>query len=662
MFSKILIANRGEIAVRIIKTARRLGIQTVVVYSEADKGSKAVELADETVAIGGPTAAESYLVQERILQAAKDTGAEAIHPGFGFLSENAGFAEAVAKAGLVFIGPTPHAIRAMGDKIESKLLAQRAGVSVAPGYDGALTSDADALKVAREIGYPVMIKASAGGGGKGMRIAWDDAGLKEGLASAASEARSSFGDDRVFIEKYIHQGRHIEIQVLGDSHGNVIHLGERECSVQRRHQKVLEEAPSPLVDPEMRARMGAQAVGLAQAVGYQSAGTVEFIVSQNKEFYFLEMNTRLQVEHPVTEEITGFDLVEEMLRVAAGEKLRWQQDDVRINGWAMEARLYAEDPSRNFLPSIGRLRHYNEPDGLEGIRVDSGVREGDEISMFYDPMIAKLIAHGRDRTEAITRLQRALDTFIVEGIGNNLVFLNAALANDTFRSGTFSTAFIEQEFPEGYFGPERTDAVLENIVPIAGMVHTVGALRDSCLTGQVPGQQWRPSRNWVVRIDRKDYPITVTPSDRGCTVDWNGASLRVTSDWSLGERVFHGYVDGRPVTAQIAAIGAGSYRVSHAGAAVVVQMLTPRMAELADLMPIKEPPDLSKLIMSPMPGLLLRVTVAPGDEVQEGQEIAVVEAMKMENILRAERRGTVKTVNATAGDSLAADQIIVEFE
>ena len=662
MFSKILIANRGEIAVRIIKSARRLGVKTVVVYSEADKGSKAVEMADEAIAIGGPTAAESYLVQERILKAAKDSGAEAIHPGFGFLSENASFAEAVAEAGLVFIGPTPHAIRAMGDKIESKRLAEKAGVSIAPGFDGALTSDEDALKVANDIGYPVMIKASAGGGGKGMRIAWDDAGLKEGLASAASEARSSFGDDRVFIEKYIHQGRHIEIQVLGDSHGNVIHLGERECSVQRRHQKVLEEAPSPLVDAEMRARMGEQAVGLAKAVGYQSAGTVEFIVSQDKEFYFLEMNTRLQVEHPVTEEITGFDLVEEMLRVAAGEKLRWRQEDIAIDGWAIEARLYAEDPSRNFLPSIGRLRRYVEPLDMEGVRVDSGVREGDEISMFYDPMIAKLIAHGRDRTEAITRLQRALDAFVVDGIGNNLVFLNAAVANETFRSGTFSTAFIEEEFADGYFGHERTQAVLENLVPIAAMVHTVGALRDSCLSGQVPGQSWRPSRDWVVRIDRKDYPVSATPIDNGCRIDWAGASLRVNSDWAPGKRVFNGYVDGRPVTAQIVATGGGGYRISHAGAAVTLQVLTPRMADLADLMPIKEPPDLSKLIMSPMPGLLLRVVVKPGDEVQEGQEVAVVEAMKMENILRAERRGVVKSVNAAQGDSLAADQIIVEFE
>ncbi len=661
MFQKILIANRGEIAVRIIRTCRRMGIKTVVVFSEADKASLAVEMADEVVAIGGPTAAESYLVQDRILQAAKDTGAEAIHPGFGFLSENAGFAEKVAKAGLVFIGPTPHAIHAMGDKIESKLLAQKAGVSVAPGYDGALASDAEALKVAHEIGYPVMIKASAGGGGKGMRIAWDDAGLKEGLASAASEARSSFGDDRVFIEKYIHRGRHIEVQVLGDSHGNVIHLGERECSVQRRHQKVLEEAPSPLVDPEMRARMGAQAVGLAKAVGYQSAGTIEFIVSQDKEFFFLEMNTRLQVEHPVTEEITGFDLVEEMLRVAYGEKLRWTQDDVRIDGWAVEARLYAEDPSRNFLPSIGRLRRYAEPPLLEGVRVDSGVREGDEISMFYDPMIAKLIAHGRDRNEAINRLQRALDGFVVDGIGNNLIFLNAALANETFLSGTFSTAFIEEEFAEGYHGPERAGAVLESLVPLVATVHTIRSLRDACLSGQVPGQDWRPSREWVVRIDRNDYAVEALPGDNGCTIGWNGASLRVTTDWAPGERVFNGYVDGRPVTAQIISTGAG-YRVSHAGAAVALEVLTPRQAELAALMPIKEPPDLSRLIMSPMPGLLLRLSVQVGDEVQPGQEIAVVEAMKMENILRAERRGIVKSVNAEQGASLTADQIIVEFE
>ena len=661
MFSKILIANRGEIAVRIIRTARRLGVKTVVVYSEADKASLAVEMADEIVAIGGPTAAESYLVQERILQAAKDTGAEAIHPGFGFLSENAGFAEAVAEAGLVFIGPTPHAIRAMGDKIESKLLAQKAGVSVAPGYDGALTNDEDALKVAHEIGYPVMIKASAGGGGKGMRIAWDDDGLKEGLASAASEARSSFGDDRVFIEKYIHQGRHIEIQVLGDAHGNVIHLGERECSVQRRHQKVLEEAPSPLVDPEMRARMGAQAVGLAQTVGYRSAGTVEFIVSQEKEFFFLEMNTRLQVEHPVTEMITGFDLVEEMLRVAAGETLRWSQEDVQIDGWAVEARLYAEDPSRNFLPSIGRLRRYAEPPKTGGIRVDSGVREGDEISMFYDPMISKLIAHGRNREEAITRLQRALDGFVVKGIGNNLVFLNAALAKETFRSGTFSTAFIEEEFPEGHTGAERVPEIVETLVPVAAMLRAREAQRDARVDGQLPNHAWRPPSDLVVRINRENYPVAVRPADNGYTVLCFDRSIRVVSDWGPGDQVFVGHVDGHPVTAQIQSIGAG-YAISHAGAAAAVEVLTSRTAELAALMPIKVPPDTSRLIMSPMPGLLLRISVEPGDEVQEGQEVAVVEAMKMENILRAERPGVVKTVNSAAGDSLAADQIIVEFE
>ncbi len=661
MFSKILIANRGEIAVRIIRTARRLGVKTVVVFSEADKASLAVEMADEVVAIGGPTAAESYLVQERILQAAKDTGAEAIHPGFGFLSENAGFAKKVADEGLVFIGPTPHAIQAMGDKIESKLLAQKAGVSVAPGFDGALSNDADALKVAHDIGYPVMIKASAGGGGKGMRIAWDDAGLKEGLASAASEARSSFGDDRVFIEKYIHKGRHIEIQVLGDSHGNVIHLGERECSVQRRHQKVLEEAPSPLVDAEMRERMGAQAVALAQAVGYRSAGTVEFIVSQEKEFYFLEMNTRLQVEHPVTEMITGFDLVEEMLRVAYGEKLRWTQNDVQIDGWAVEARLYAEDPSRNFLPAIGRLRRYQEPPQAEGVRVDSGVREGDEISMFYDPMISKLIAHGRNREEAITRLQRALDGFVVRGIGNNLVFLNAALANEKFRSGDFSTAFIEEEFAEGYTGAERVSDVIETLVPVAAVLKARSTEREAKISGQLPGQLWRAPDEWAVWIDRQDYPASVRPADNGYTVFCFGRSIRVVSEWSPGDPIFAGHVDGHPVTAQIRTSDAG-FVISHLGASANAEVLTKRTAELASLMPVKVPPDTSKLIMSPMPGLLLRILVEPGDSVVEGQEVAAVEAMKMENILRAEKSGVVKTVNSVAGDSLAADQIIVEFE
>ncbi len=661
MFSKILIANRGEIAVRIIKTARQLGIKTVVVFSEADKLSTAVRMADEAVAIGGPAAAESYLVQDRILQAAKDTGAEAIHPGFGFLSENAAFAEAVADAGLIFIGPSPHAIRAMGDKIESKLLAQKAGVSTAPGYDGAMASEKDALKVAQDIGYPVMIKASAGGGGKGMRIAWDDAGLKEGLASAASEARSSFGDDRVFIEKYIHQGRHIEIQVLGDTHGNVIHLGERECSVQRRHQKVLEEAPSPLVDPEMRARMGAQAVALAETVGYHSAGTVEFIVSQEKEFYFLEMNTRLQVEHPVTEMITGLDLVEEMLRVAAGEELRWTQEEVQIDGWAVEARLYAEDPSRNFLPSIGRLRRYVEPPQAEGVRVDSGVREGDEISMFYDPMIAKLIAHGRNREEAITRLQRALDGFVVKGIGNNLVFLNAALANERFRSGAFSTAFIEEEFPEGHTGAERVGDVIQTLVPLAAAMRARASERDGQISGQLLGQIWRAPSDFVVRIDRQDYPVSVRAADNGYTVLCFNRSIRVASDWRPGDMVFHGHVDGHPITAQVQPNGVG-YTISHLGALADVEVLASRTAELAAVMPVKVPPDTSKLIMSPMPGLLLRISVETGDEVQEGEEIAVVEAMKMENILRAERPGVVKTVTATAGDSLSADQVIVEFE
>ena len=661
MFSKILIANRGEIAVRIIKTARRFGIATVIVYSEADRGSKAVVMADEAIAIGGPTAAESYLVQERILQAAKDTGAEAIHPGFGFLSENASFAEAVDAAGLVFIGPTPHAIRAMGDKIESKLLAQKAGVSVAPGYDGALTNDEDALKVANDIGYPVMVKASAGGGGKGMRIAWNDTELKEGLASAASEARSSFGDDRVFIEKYIHQGRHIEIQVLGDAHGNVIHLGERECSVQRRHQKVLEEAPSPLVDPEMRAAMGAQAVGLAKEVGYRSAGTVEFIVSQDKEFYFLEMNTRLQVEHPVTEMITGLDLVEEMLRVAAGEELRWKQDDIAIDGWSIEARLYAEDPSRNFLPSIGRLRRYAEPAEAEGIRVDSGVREGDEISMYYDPMIAKLIAHGKDRAQAIARLQTALDGFVVSGIGHNLVFLNAALANPTFASGTFSTAFIEQEFPEGYHGPERASDVTGAIVPIAAVMMARTQQRNSMISGQIPGQIWRPAKDLVIRIGNEEFAVAVQTGDQGHLVVTREKSIRVVSSWTPGETLFQGEIDGRPVTAQAAPTGAG-FTITHMGAKVEVQTLLPHVAALADLMPVKVPPDTSKLIMAPMPGLLLLLSVAPGDEVQEGQEIAVVEAMKMENILRAEKPGTVKSVHAATGDSLAADQVIVEFE
>ncbi|MEO3432970.1 acetyl/propionyl/methylcrotonyl-CoA carboxylase subunit alpha [Inquilinus sp. CAU 1745] len=662
MFDKILVANRGEIACRVIRTARRMGIATVAVHSEADADALHVRMADEAVAIGPSASAQSYLVIDRILDACRQTGAQAVHPGYGFLSENARFADALAEAGIAFIGPGPAAIRAMGDKIESKKLAKAAGVSTVPGHPDAVADDEEALAVAREIGFPVMLKASAGGGGKGMRIAWSEAEVKESFRSAASEARNAFGDDRVFVEKFVTQPRHIEIQVLGDAHGNVVYLHERECSIQRRHQKVIEEAPSPFLDPATREAMGEQAVALAKAVDYKSAGTVEFIVDGARNFYFLEMNTRLQVEHPVTEKITGLDLVECMIRVAAGEKLWFGQQDIRLDGWAMEARVYAEDPVRGFLPSTGRVTRYLPPAEDDHVRVDTGIHEGGEISMFYDPMIAKLVTHGGDRAEAIGHMVRALDAFVIGGVRHNIPFLATLMAHPRFAAGEMTTGFIAEEFPEGFHGRDLPPRDRERIVAVAAALHRHYVDRNRQVSGQVAVHRTPPFTDWIVRIDRENVAVTIRPIDGGYRVaEGEGAPVDVVGDWSPGQPLFDGSVGGEPMVVQVKMTGIG-YRLVHGGATVDALVLTPRAGALADLMPVKEPPDLSRFLLSPMPGLLVSLAVEEGQDVDAGEPLAVVEAMKMENVLRAERRGRVSVLHAAAGDSLSVDQKILEFE
>jgi propionyl-CoA carboxylase alpha chain len=666
VFDKILIANRGEIACRITRSARRMGIATVAVHSEADADALHVQLADEAVPIGPPAAAESYLVIDKILQACKETGAEAVHPGFGFLAENAGFVEALEAAGLVFIGPPVKAIAAMGDKIESKRLAAEAGVNTVPGHMGLIEDAEEAVRISRQVGYPVMIKASAGGGGKGMRIAADDAAAREGFRSARSEAKSSFADDRVFIEKFIEEPRHIEIQVLADGHGNALHLGERECSIQRRHQKVIEEAPSPFLDAATRAEMGAQAVALAKAVDYRSAGTVEFIVDKNRQFYFLEMNTRIQVEHPVTELVTGLDLVEWMIRVAAGEALGFTQDDVKLNGWAMESRVYAEDPTRNFMPSIGRLVRYVEPDGVAvgdgcSVRVDSGVVEGSEISMFYDPMIAKLVTHGPDRPAAIAAMLAALDGFMIRGIDHNMSFLAAIMAHERFRAGRLSTNFIAEEFPEGFHGGRPEGEVQALLLAVAAVLQRIWAAREAAIGGQLAGRDRMPGEDWVVVTEDDSHPITVREAEGGYRVAGPAGELLVACGWRPGHGLFEGRVDGKPVTVQVERRGPW-WRLLHGGARLDALVLSARVAELAARMPRKEPPDLSRFLLSPMPGLLVSLAVATGQEVKAGEELAVVEAMKMENVLRAQRDGVVAKLHAEPGASLAVDQPILEFE
>ncbi len=660
MFDKILIANRGEIACRVMKTARRMGIRTVAVYSDADRDALHVQMADEAVAIGPAPSAESYLVIERIVQACRDTGAQAVHPGYGFLSENPAFCEALEQAGIVFIGPGPHAMVSMGDKIASKRLAAEAGVNTIPGHDGVIEDADQAVEVAARIGYPVMLKASAGGGGKGMRVAWNEAECREGFERATSEAVASFGDGRILIEKYIQEPRHIEIQVMADGHGNCIYLNERECSIQRRNQKVIEEAPSPFVDEAVRKAMGEQAVRLARAVEYRSAGTVEFIVDADHNFYFLEMNTRLQVEHPVTEMITGLDLVEMMIRVAAGEPLPITQEEVGIDGWAIESRVYAEDPFRNFLPSIGRLVRYQPPQG-EGVRVDTGVYEGGEVSMYYDPMIAKLITHGRDRAEALARMQDALDAYYIEGVRHNISFLNALISHPRFQQGRLTTNFIAEEYPDGFRAEDVPQVDPAKPVLAAAVIHRHYMDRAACISGQMPGHERLVNDDWVVLAEGVQHPVRVVPEGGGYRLEYRGRNHHLESDWRPGQHLFRCTLDGESLCFQLQRHGLW-YHLFHRGAETRALVLTPRAAELYALMPEKEAPDLSRFLLSPMPGLLVKISVQEGQPVKAGEELAVIEAMKMENVLRAEQDAVVAAIKAAPGDSLSVDQVILEFE
>ena len=681
MFKKILIANRGEIACRVIKTARKMGIATVAIYSDADRQALHVQMADEAVHIGPPPANQSYIVIDKVMAAIKESGAEAVHPGYGFLSENPKFAEALEAAGVAFVGPPVKAIEAMGDKITSKKIAQEAGVSTVPGYMGLIADADEAVKISGEIGYPVMIKASAGGGGKGMRIAWNDTEAREGFQSSKNEAANSFGDDRIFIEKFVTQPRHIEIQVLCDTHGNGIYLGERECSIQRRNQKVVEEAPSPFLDEATRKAMGEQAVSLAKAVGYASAGTVEFIVDGEKNFYFLEMNTRLQVEHPVTELITGVDLVEQMIRVANGEPLTMTQDDVKLTGWAIENRLYAEDPYRNFLPSIGRLTRYrppaelasgpllkngkwqgDAPEGAHAVRNDTGVYEGGEISMYYDPMIAKLCTWAPTRAEAIDHMRDALDGFELEGIGHNLPFLSAVMDHPKFVSGDMTTAFIAEEYPEGFDGVELPVEALRKIAASAAAMHRVAEIRRTRISGRMDNHERQVGNDWAVTLQGQRFDVTVKADPAGSSVSFaDGTEHRVSSDWTPGDQLAVIDADGETLVLKVGKVS-GGFRIRSRGAELKVHVRTPRQADLAELMPEKMPPDTSKLLLCPMPGLIVKVDVSVGDEVQEGQPLCTVEAMKMENILRAEKKAIVTKINAGPGDSLAVDDVIMEFE
>ncbi|MBS3647012.1 acetyl/propionyl/methylcrotonyl-CoA carboxylase subunit alpha [Pseudaminobacter sp. 19-2017] len=669
MFKKILVANRGEIACRVIRTAKRMGIATVAVFSDADRDAMHVEMADDAVHIGPAAAAQSYLDADGIIEACKATGAEAVHPGYGFLSERASFCASLEEQGIVFIGPKPRAIEAMGDKIESKKFANAAKVNTVPGFLGVIEDADHAERIAASIGFPVMIKASAGGGGKGMRVAWTPAEVRDGFERARSEARSSFGDDRVFIEKFVVEPRHIEIQVLADGHGNVIYLGERECSIQRRNQKVVEEAPSPFLDQRTRAAMGKQAVALAKAVDYESAGTVEFIVDNDKNFYFLEMNTRLQVEHPVTELVTGIDLVEQMIRIAAGEKLAIRQSDVELKGWAVEGRLYAEDPTRNFLPSIGRLTRYRPPaEGHFGdivVRNDTGVTEGSEISMFYDPMIAKLCTWGPDRLTAIDAMSEALDEFVVDGIEHNIAFLAALMRYPRWREGRLSTAFIAEEFPDGFKPLVPVEEEKAVLAAIATAVELVRRDRLDRLSGRLAPHSGITKPEWVVKIGGEYVPVQLgegmvsVPLEVDMSIDGE-PSVTVSSDWRPGDVLWRGAVGDRNVVAQLRPFENG-VRIAWKGISVTARAMLPRTAELARLMPVKVPPDTSKLLLCPMPGLMVSLAVSEGQDVKAGETLAVVEAMKMENVLRAERDLTVAKINAKPGDSLAVDAVIMEF-
>ena len=668
MIKKILIANRGEIACRVIKTARKMGIKTVAVYSDADRNALHVEMADEAVHIGPAPSSQSYIVIDKILDAIRKTGADAVHPGYGFLSENAAFAEALEKEGVAFIGPPVGAIQAMGDKITSKKLAAAAGVSTVPGHMGLIADADEAVTISRSIGYPVMIKASAGGGGKGMRIAWNDEEAREGFQSSKNEAKSSFGDDRIFIEKFVTEPRHIEIQVLGDKHGTVLYLGERECSIQRRNQKVIEEAPSPFLDAATRKAMGEQAVALAKAVNYCSAGTVEFIVDgKANQFYFLEMNTRLQVEHPVTELITGIDLVEQMIRVAGGEKLSFGQQDVMLNGWAIESRLYAEDPYRNFLPSIGRLTRYRPP--VEGrrddgtvVRNDTGVFEGGEISMYYDPMIAKLCTWAPDRLTAIDAMSAALDGFEVEGIGHNLPFLSAVMGQERFRSGRLTTAYIAEEFKDGFTGVQPGEGEARSLAAIATFINRIREARATEISGTIGNHRRVLGKDWVVTLGGFTLPVTLESGSEGeCVRFEDGSVLEVSGGWQPGDPFAEFTVGGQRMGVKISRSGTG-FRLRFKGMDLIAHVREPHVAALAKLMPVKLPPDTSRMLLCPMPGVITSVLVSAGDTVEAGQALATVEAMKMENILRAEKRSVVKTVAVKAGQSLAVDELIMDFE
>jgi propionyl-CoA carboxylase alpha chain len=661
MFKKILIANRGEIACRVIKTAKKMGISTVAIYSEADAGALHVRMADEAVHVGGAASADSYLRIDRVLEAISSTGAEAVHPGYGFLSENAEFAAALEKAGIAFIGPGIKAITSMGDKIASKRLAGDAGVNTIPGYTDVIEDADHAVEIATEIGYPVMLKASAGGGGKGMRVVWTDTECREGFDSTRAEARSSFGDDRIFAEKFVEEPRHIEIQVLADQHGNAIYLGERECSIQRRHQKVIEEAPSPFLDEATRKAMGEQAVALAKAVDYASAGTVEFIVDAKRNFFFLEMNTRLQVEHPVTELITGEDLVEHMIRVADGEKLALSQDDVTLTGWSLEARVYAEDPFRNFLPSIGRLVHYQPPVESDNVRVDSGIEEGSEVSMYYDPMIAKLVTYGETRKKAIDRMGDALDAYYIRGVNHNISFLNALIAHPRFQEGRLTTNFIAEEYPDGFDASHvpQSDPMLP--VAMAAVVHRIISRRATQISGQTRRFELASRDDWVVIANGEHYPVGLEEVAHGFEISYGVAVYRLTTDWAIGQTVMEAEINGTAITMQVDR-AEGGYRLHHRGAVIDCLVLTPQSAALTQHMIEREPPDLSKFLLSPMPGLLVRLSVSEGDEVKTGEELAAVEAMKMENSLRATDNVKISRILVAEGDSLEVDQPILEFE
>ncbi len=662
MFKKILIANRGEIACRVIKTARRMGIATVAVYSEADRDSLHVLAADESVCIGPAASKESYLAIDKIIAACKQTGAEAVHPGYGFLSENQDFSKRLEEAGIIFIGPKHYSVAAMGDKIESKKLAIKARVNTIPGYNDAIADAKQAVEIAKGIGYPVMIKASAGGGGKGLRVAFNDAEAAEGFDSCRNEAKVAFGDDRIFIEKFVEGPHHIEIQLIADAHGNTVYLLERECSIQRRHQKVIEEAPSPFIDDTIRKAMGEQAVALAKAVKYQSAGTVEFVVGSDKSFYFLEMNTRLQVEHPVTEMITGFDLVELMIRVAAGEKLPFTQADIKPNGWAVECRINAEDPFRGFLPSTGRLVKFEPPETIDGqVRVDTGVYEGGEISMHYDSMIAKLICHGDNRTQAIERMRDALNAFFIRGVSSNIPFQAALMQHPRFCSGIFTTAFISEEYPHGFVAADVPHNDLGLLTAIAAFARRRYIDRAIKISSQMPGHERQVGKQWVVHMEGLSYPVTLDPILGGYSITSDEKRYDIVSDWQFRELIFKGTCNGQPICMQVERAGL-DYRISHFGKQVKAVVMSAKADRLLALMPFKVPPDLSKYLLSPMPGLLREVSVKAGQHVRAGEKLAVIEAMKMENILKAEKDCKVKQIVTAAGESLSVDQVIIEFE